>query len=554
MSADQTRIVILGGGFGGVFTAKYLWRALSKSERARTSISLVSPENYLVFQPMLPEVISGTLETLHVISPIRRIVPHATLYVRPVEEVDLAQQLVRLGPGISLRHLDLKYDHVVFALGTRLAAKMVPGLQEHAIAFKYLGDALRLRNQLVQVLEEAAIAEDPRERARLLTFVVAGGGFSGVECIAEIHDFLTHAVKSYPSLKPSDIRTILLQSGDHILPEMKAPLAHFAHKLLERRGVEIRVNTRLVSVSERLAVIKHRQSEQVEFIEARTVVATVPVEPHPLLADLPVAKVSGRIKVNSYLHCDEVTNVWAVGDCAAIPLGEDRFAPPTAQFALREARQCARNIVARMRGKTLGAFDFSTLGSLCSLGRRSAVADVFGIKLSGLLAWILWRIVYLAKFPGLDRKARILADWTMDIFLPRDISQVRIFRNAQVLREHVEPGETIFREGDFGDRVYFVIEGEAEVELNGEMIDVVGPGGVFGEIALLVDSPRTATVRARTAMNLASVPRDTFHTLVAHFPGVKAAMEEILAGRISAHPQRPYLSEVRADKSLLSDQ
>jgi NADH dehydrogenase len=306
-------------------------------------------------------------------------------------------------------------------------------------------------------------------------------------------------------------------------------------------------------VSERLAVVKHKQSEHVEFIEARTVVATVPVEPHPLLADLPVAKVGGRIKVNSYLHCDEAANVWAVGDCAAIPLGEDRFAPPTAQFALREARRCAQNIVAQMRGRSLEAFEFSTLGSLCSLGRRSAVADVFGIKLSGLLAWILWRIVYLAKFPGLDRKARILADWTMDIFLPRDISQVRIFRNAQVLREHVEPGETIFREGDFGDRVYFVIDGEAEVELNGEMIDVVGPGGVLGEIALLVNSPRTATVRARTAMNLASVPRDTFHTLVAHFPGVKAAMEEILASRISAHSQRPFLSETRADKSLSSD-
>jgi NADH dehydrogenase len=281
----------------------------------------------------------------------------------------------------------------------------------------------------------------------------------------------------------------------------------------------------------------------------RTLVGFVRFEPQGLVDFLRFGKERGRIKVNSYLHCEDVTNVWAVGDCAAIPLGEDRFAPPTAQFALREAKRCAQNIVARMRGNSLKEFEFSTLGSLCSLGRRSAVADVFGIKLSGLLAWVLWRIVYLAKFPGLDRKARILADWTMDIFLPRDISQVRIFRNAQVLREHVEPGETIFREGDFGDRVYFVIEGEAEVELNGEMIDVVGPGGVIGEIALLVDTPRTATVRARTAMNLASVPRDTFHTLVAHFPGVKVAMEEILAGRISAHPQRPSLSETSADKS-----
>jgi NADH dehydrogenase len=161
--------------------------------------------------------------------------------------------------------------------------------------------------------------------------------------------------------------------------------------------------------------------------------------------------------------------------------------------------------------------------------------------------------VYLSKFPGLDRKARIFADWTMDLFLPRDISQVRIFRNSQVLREHVEAGETIFREGDFGDRIYFVIEGEAEVVLNGEMIDIVGPGGVIGEIALLVNSPRTATVRARTAMNLASVSRATFHTMVAHFPGVRAAMEEILAGRLSAHPLPSISSPDGADNSVSSE-
>ena len=177
-----------------------------KSRAAELKISLVSPENYLVFQPMLPEVVSGTLETLHVISPIRRIIPHSTLYVRPVEEIDVAQQRVRLAPGYSLRHLDLKYDHLVFALGTRLATGMVPGLEEHAIPFKYLGDALRLRNHVVHALEEAAIADDPQERRRLLTFVVAGGGFSGVECIAELHDFLSTPFALIP-LKPKEFRT-----------------------------------------------------------------------------------------------------------------------------------------------------------------------------------------------------------------------------------------------------------------------------------------------------------------------------------------------------------
>jgi NADH dehydrogenase len=354
-----------------------------------------------------------------------------------------------------------------------------------------------------------------------------------------MHDFLTYAVRAYPTLKASDLRTVLLQSAEHILPEMKPSLAQFAHRLLERRGVEIRVNTRLTAVTEKAAVVHDKSSGERATIPTRTVVATVPVEPHPLVSALPLAKTAGRIAVNSFLHCEDAKNVWAIGDCASITLSEGRTAPPTAQHAVREAKQCAENILARLRNGTPQPFTFESLGSLASLGRRSAVADVMGIKLSGLLAWLLWRMVYLSKFPGLDRKARILADWTMDLFLPRDITEVRIFRNAQVLGEHFEPGEIIFRQGDFGDRVYFVIDGEAEVEIDNRVIHVVASGGVLGEIALMNNSPRTATIRARTPLTVASVQRNTFHTLVAHFPGVRAAMDEILADHTSEHERPP---------------
>jgi NADH dehydrogenase len=422
----------------------------------------------------------------------------------------------------------------------------VPGLHEHAIPFKYLGDALRLRNHLVHALEEAAIADDPAERDRLLTFVVAGGGFSGVECIAEMRDFLMHAVRAYPELNASQLRTVLLQSGDHILPEMKPTLAQFAHRLLEKRGVEIRLNTRLTAVTEQAATIQHKPTSAVSAIPTRTVVATVPVEPHPLLGELELPKTGGRITVTPFLHSAEAPNVWAIGDCAAIPLSGGRWAPPTAQHAVREARLCAHNIAAAMRGAAPEPFAFESLGSLASLGRRSAVADVMGIKISGLLAWILWRLVYLAKFPGWERKARILADWSMDLFLPRDITQIRIFRHAQVLREHFEAGEVVFREGDVGDRIYVVIDGEADVVINGAVTHVVPAGGVIGEIALIANSPRTATVRARTALNMASFSRETFHTLVAHFPGVKAAMDELLAKHLAADNQRRELQATSA--------
>lgn len=533
MSADATQIVILGGGFAGVYTAKYLCRALSADERGRTRVILVSPENYLVFQPMLPEVISGTLETLHVISPIRRIAPRAELYVRAVEAIDLERCVVRLAPGHALRHLEIKFDHLVVALGTRLACGMVPGLEEHAIPFKYLGDALRLRNHLVHTLEEAVIAEDPAERARLLTFVVAGGGFSGVECIAEMHDFLAHAVRSFHGLNPRELKLILLQSAEKILPEMKPSLADFAHRLLERRGVEIRLNTRLTGVTEQSATMLHKRSGAVTAIPTRTVVATVPVEPHPLLTTLPLAKSGGRLSVNTRLHSAEASHVWALGDCAAIPLGDGQFAPPTAQHAVREAQLCAANIAASLRGRPLKDYEFRTLGTLASLGRRSAVADILGVKISGVLAWLLWRVIYLAKFPLWDRKARILADWTMDLLLPRDITQVRIFRSQQVRREHFEAGEIVFDQGDVGDRVYFVVDGEAEILVDGESVATLKGGAVIGEIALIADKPRTAMVRARTPLNMISVSRDAFHTLVAHFPGVKAAIDEVLAGHLA---------------------
>jgi NADH dehydrogenase len=369
-----------------------------------------------------------------------------------------------------------------------------------------------------------------------LTFVVGGGGFSGVECIAEMHDFLLHAIRAYPSLNARDVRTILLQSADHILPEMKPSLARFAHELLVKRGVEIQLNTRLSAVTELAAVVTNKIDRTTTSIPARTIVATVPVEPHPIIDMLPVPKNAGRISVTPCLNCEAMPNIWAVGDCASIPLKDGTFAPPTAQHAIREGKRCAENIVATLRGEKLRPFAFESLGSLASLGRRSAVADVKGIRLSGLLAWLLWRVVYLSKFPGLDRKARILADWTMDMFLPRDITQVKIFRNAQVIREHFEKGEEVFRQGDIGDRIYFLIDGEVEVLIDGNVDDTLGPGNVFGEIALMKSSPRTATIRARTAVNVATVRRETFHTLVAHFPGVKAAMKELLDKRLACDP------------------
>jgi len=538
MASNQQRVVILGGGFAGVYAAKYLCQQLRRSGRSDVEVALVNRENYLVFQPFLPEIIAGALDTLHTISPIRRIAPDAALYLRAVEEIDLTNQVVRLKPGYLRRPLELPFDHLVIALGTRLAAGMVTGLQEHALPFKYLGDALRLRHHLVHVLEEAAITSDPDERERLLSFVVAGGGFSGVECIAEMHDFLHHAVKAYPSIDRQELQIVLLQSGDSILQEMKPKLARFAHRELESRGIRIELETRLSAVTAQAAHLFSNITNETSLIATRTVVATVPTEPHPLLTSLPLKQVRNKLAVTSQLNSAEMPNVWVIGDCAAITMQDGSLAPPTAQHAIRQAKLCAQNISATLAGRPLLPYTFKSLGSLASLGRRSAVAEVLGFKVSGFLAWIMWRAIYLAKFPGWERKIRIMADWTLDLILPRDITQLRIFPPAAVCREHFEAGEILFHEGDVGDRVYFVIDGEAEILVHGELVNVAGEGSVIGEIALVSDRARTATARAKTVLNVASVNRDTFYTLVAHFPGVKEAMDAVMGEHLLADIRR----------------
>jgi NADH:ubiquinone reductase (H+-translocating) len=531
--SQPARILILGGGFGGVYTALTLEKLLkSEIRRGEVEVGLVSRENYIVFQPMLPEVISGSIGVLDVITPIRRLCPSTNLYTRTIESIDLAHRSVQSAAGFGSRQHHLHFDHLVVALGNVTSFAGSPGLAEYALPFKYLGDALTLRNRIIHTLEEADIEPDADVRRSLLTFVVAGGGFSGVEAVAELNDFVRAAARSFRRVRPEEIRVVLLHAGGLILPELPKSLAEFAQALLIKRGVEIRFNTRLTGATVDMALLDGGGR-----IPTRTLVSTVPSAPNPLVAMLPVKKERGRILVDGHLEVPEYPGLWAVGDCAAIrDARTGDFCPPTAQHATREAACAAHNIVASIKGTPRRAFMFTALGKMGALGRRSAVADIFGIKLSGFLAWWLWRTIYLMKLPGLDRKIRVATDWTLDLILPPDIVQLKTDRALGVRREYFEPGQVVFREGDRGDWLYVVTEGEVEVlrtvpGLGEQPVRRLGRGECFGEIALVSDMARSATVRAVAATNVLAVDREAFQAMFASLPPLRGFVEQLIASR-----------------------
>jgi NADH:ubiquinone reductase (H+-translocating) len=532
-NSGRSRVVILGGGFAGVYTALELEKALNGKDDFE--IVLVNKENYFVFQPMLPEVLSGSIGLTDVVSPIRQLLPRTELYIREVEAVDLERRVVATSPGFRPYTHEIPYNHLVLALGNVTDFRGLPGLPEHALPFKNLGDALRLRSHVIRALAEAAIERHDLElRRELLTFVVAGGGFSGVEVVAELNDFVRTVAHNYRGLDPSEIRVVLLHALDRILPEMTEPLALFAQKILRKRGVELRLQTRLQAATGTEAVLSGG-----ERIPTRTVVSTVPASPHAVIEALSLPKGrNGRVVTSGLLLVDGTKNVWAVGDCAQIPTPDGSMAPPTAQHATRQAAVAAHNIVAALRGGPTRTFDFKGLGKMGSLGHHSAVAEIMGVDISGFVAWWMWRTIYLMKLPGWGRRLKVAVSWTFDLFLPPELVNLTLGGSQGVTREHFEPGQDVFREGELGDRLYIILQGEVEVRRgagSGETVLArLGAGQCFGEMALLHMATRNATVRCVSPLDVLSLPSTEFAVLAANLPDLRRSFEKLVDERAAA--------------------
>jgi NADH dehydrogenase len=425
--AAKKRILILGGGFAGMKTAECLEKELEKD--ASVTISLVSETNALLFTPMLAEVAGSSLEPSHISTPLRSTL-HRTEFLRGhVTSVDLDNRLVLLdadmGGNQSCRS-ELSYDQLVLALGSTSNYLGLTNVQKLAFDFKTLVDAIRIRNHVIEMFERADRENDAAVRRSLLTFVIAGGGFAGVELAGSLNDFARGILADYPHLRSEEVRVVLVHARDRILPELSESLGRYAQRRMEARGIEFRLNARVADARPGVVVLNDAE------VPAETLVWTAGTSPNPLCKSLAVEKDQrGAVIVDAALAVPGRAGVWALGDCAAVVDAKTGHAcPPTAQFALREAATLAKNIRATLQASPTRGFHFDSLGALCVVGHQTACAELTvpfargkSIRFSGLLAWLMWRGIYLGKLPGLERKIRVLVDWTVELFFPKDIVQ-----------------------------------------------------------------------------------------------------------------------------------
>jgi NADH dehydrogenase len=420
------RIVILGGGFAAIATAHRLEKRLRPDE---AEIVLISRENFSLFTPMLPEVSSGALDVRHIVTPIRSQLRRTRFILADVTGIDVQTRTVSYTHILTGDSETISYDHLVISIGAATSTFGLPGVAERVFALKTLEDAGILRNRFIWLLELADTTDDDVERKRLLTLVVVGGGFTGVEATGEMVELFHSVERFYPHVRRDDVRIVLVEADKTLLPGLPARMGSYSERFLRRRGVEV-----ITGDGVKLADDDGLELQSGTRIETRTIIWSAGIRPRALEGSdaLPRRK-NGTIVVAQDMSVPGHPGVWAIGDCAAIPDGDGGYYPPTAQHAIREGPVLADNIVAMMRGRPAKPFRYKALGMMASLGARKAVAQLPGNRvLTGFPAWFLWRSYYLSRLPGLDRKMRVAFDWTLELLFPRDISELRVYtRRAQ---------------------------------------------------------------------------------------------------------------------------
>jgi NADH dehydrogenase len=494
-------VVIAGGGFAGAYCARALGRALGREEGVRR-VALVAERNVLTFQPMLAEVAGSSLAPLDVVNPLRQFCREVNVLQGAVQHVDWAARELVLDGGRFTRNHVVGFTHLALLLGSVTDLTPVPGMAEYGWPMKSVADALRLRAALINRLEEANLIEDPEARARLLTFVVVGGGYTGVETAGQVFDLIRQARRFYANLRGTRLRVVLVHAHDRLLPDIGASLGAYARDSLVRRGVEVRLGTKVAAVTARRVLFSDGSE-----LAANTVITTIGSAPNPVVVDLcrelGIETVKGRVPVDATLRVPGQEFLWSAGDCAAVPWtdrGVARMSPPTAQFAMRQGRRLGANLAAVLRGRRPAPFRYRYMGQLASIGEHSAVAEIFGFHFRGFAAWWLWRTIYLAKLPGVLRRLRVMIDWTFDLVFPRDISLL-VPPPDDVLRAiHLEKGERLYGIGEPCRAFFYVRRGALTLSCPSRPDEAFPAGSVIDQGELAPDGCwlRTAAAADRT--------------------------------------------------------
>lgn len=433
-------ILIVGGGYVGMYTAYRLQRKLRRGE---ATVTVIDPQPNMTYQPFLAEAAAGSIEPRHVVVSLRKVLRGCRVLTATVDSVDHVRKVATAMRPEGER-IEVPYDVVVMAPGSIARPLPVPGLAESAISFKTLGEAIYLRNHVLSRLDLASSTDDPARRQKLMTFVVVGGGYSGVEIVAELEDMARYALRLHPELEGSGMRWVLVEATDRILPEVSPSLGAYTAKRLRTRGIEVRFDTRVASM-----VGGHVVLSDGEELDADTIVWTVGVRANPLAAraGLPV-DVHGRLVCNTELQVRGADDVWSAGDSAAVRDLSQKGDPqalcgPTAQHAVRQAKRLADNIIATLRGKSLKAYEHPNAGSVASLGLHKGAAEIYGVRLRGWLAWFMHRTYHVSRMPTFNRKARIVADWTLALIFRREVvSLAQLQQPRLVWHSSVQPAES----------------------------------------------------------------------------------------------------------------
>jgi NADH dehydrogenase len=544
----QKRIVIIGGGFGGVKCARTLRTHLRERD---AELILFNKENHLVFSPLLADAVGSSLNLLDVIVPLRQLLPDVMCRTEEVRSINLAGNRLEY-EGYDGLPRQLGYDHIVIACGNISNLNVVPGMADHAYPLKTVGDAAVLRTHVISQMEKAEVCDNPERRRWYLSFIVVGGGYSGVETAGEINDLVRSSRRFYSNVREEDISVTLIHSRDQLLPEISPSLREFARVKMEKTGVTIKLNARVsLATGEGVGLND-------EFVPGGTIVCTIGSTTAPVIERLDAAKEKGRLLTEPDMRLRGSANAWAIGDCAAILNAIDGLpSPPTGQFAERQGRQCADNIIRVLQDEPTRPFAFKILGQLCSIGGHSAVAEMFGFKLSGFFAWFAWRGVYLFKLPDWSRRIEVGFDWAWLLVFPRDLSCIKTDVTDRVTHAHYEPGDYIIRQGESPSNFYVIEQGEVEVcrtspeHPDGEVIAVLNAGSFFGEQALIDNRPRSASVRARTTVEVVVMGRNVFTSISKTLAPLRAALMAAIARRTpNSWQERPRVRAALSEFKL----